>query len=164
MDVPEFGTKRDNEERRDGGCAVVFDPRSKRFAMARHENGLLGFFSGGVEKGEDIKIGVLREVEEESGLYDFKLVEKVAEAMCHYFNELKKVSRVAHATCFLIVINSTQVKPVHLEAHEKFRLEWVGGEEIVKNWNERNQNRDYDHWIYFFNKAREKLFGLAYDL
>jgi hypothetical protein len=25
-EIPEFGIKRENEERRDGGCAIVFDP------------------------------------------------------------------------------------------------------------------------------------------
>ena len=29
--IPEFGIKRDNEERRDGGVAIVFDPKSSLF-------------------------------------------------------------------------------------------------------------------------------------
>jgi len=31
--IPEFGTKRENEGRRDGGCAVVFDPASQKYAV-----------------------------------------------------------------------------------------------------------------------------------
>ncbi len=30
-DILEFGIKRENEEQRDGGCAVVFDPVSQKY-------------------------------------------------------------------------------------------------------------------------------------
>ena len=33
--IPEFGIKRENEERRDGGCAVVFDPTSQKSAAVK---------------------------------------------------------------------------------------------------------------------------------
>src|ERR1700722_4176569 len=101
MPIPEFGTKRENEERRDGGCAVVFDPKTQKYAVNKHDaNGLLGLFSGGVEAGEEIQAGILREVAEESGLDDFLYVEPIAEALTHYHNILKNVNRVAKATCF----------------------------------------------------------------
>src|SRR3989344_7057503 len=98
MEIPEFGIKRENEERRDGGCAVVFDPQSQKYAVGKQENGRMRLFSGGVDYGEDIEDGVLREVREESGLHDFLHIEKIAEAMTHYRNTLKNVDRVAHAT------------------------------------------------------------------
>ncbi len=158
MNISEFGIKRDNEERRDGGCGIVYDPVSKKFAVGEeHEKGLYRLFSGGVDVGEDIQQGVLREVLEESGLYDFKSVEKIAEAMTHYRNDLKNVNRVAHATCFLIVLNSTDTKEVHLEEHEKFSLVWVTEQELLNNWTERNKNKDMDHWFYFFGLAKEKM-------
>ena len=70
--ILEFGIKRDNEERRDGGCAVVFDPENQKYAVYKNErNGVLGFFGGGFDEGEDEKEGVLRELIEESGLTDF---------------------------------------------------------------------------------------------
>lgn len=156
--IPEFGIKRENEERRDGGCAIAYDPETKKFAVARqHENGLLRMYSGGVDAGEDIKEGVLRELKEESGLYDFAHVEKIAEALSHYYNSLRKVNRVAHATCFLVILKSRQTQPVHLEEHEKFSLEWATAEDILNDWKSHNQNNDYDHWIYFFEKAQKKL-------
>ncbi|MBP9701354.1 MAG: NUDIX domain-containing protein [Candidatus Pacebacteria bacterium] len=158
MSIPEFGLKRENEERRDGGCGIVYDPQTKKFAVGeQHDTGMYRLFSGGVDVGEDIEQGVVREVKEESGLYDFARIEKVAEAMSHYRNDLRNVNRVAHATCFLIVVNSTKTEEVHLEAHEKFSLVWVTEEELLKNWSERNQNKDLDHWVYFFSLAKEKL-------
>ncbi len=65
--MKEFGIKRENEERRDGGCGVVFDPETQRYAVGKNiDDGILRLFGGGVDKNEDIKDGVLREVIEES--------------------------------------------------------------------------------------------------
>ena len=163
--IPEFGVPREGEERRDGGCAVVFDPETKKFAVGwQTENGLFRLFSDGVDAGEDIEEGTLREVREESGLHDFARVEKIGEALTHYHNSLRNVNRVAHATCFLVILGSADVQEVHLEEHEKFTLAWATADEILANWNGRNENKDYDHWIYFLNKSLEKLSELGYDM
>lgn len=152
--VPEFGIKRENEERRDGGCAIVYDPTANMFAVGEHDDGgFLRLFSGGVDKGESMQEGVLREVKEESGLHDFLHVEKIAEALTHYHNSLKKVNRVAHATCFLVVLKTRDLVHVKLEAHEKFKLVWKTKDEILSNWEKHNQDKDLNHWFYFFRKA-----------
>jgi hypothetical protein len=79
--IPEFGIKREHEERRDGGCGIVFDPVSQKYAVGKeHMNGSFRLFSGGVNPQEDIQKGILREVTEESGLYDFLYVEKISQA------------------------------------------------------------------------------------
>ncbi len=163
-EIPEFGIKRENEERRDGGCGVVFDPKSQKYAVGKqHNNGFFRLFSGGVDSNEDIKKGILREVVEESGLYDFLYVEKIGEALTHYHNTLRNVDRVAHATCFLVILNSVDLKEVHLEEHEKFSLEWATAEEIITNWESDNQDKDNDHWIYFMKKAVSRAKELGYD-
>jgi len=161
--IPEFGIKRENEERRDGGCGIVFNPQNQKYAVGKQESGLFRLFSGGVNLGEDIKDGVLREVREESGLCNFLYVEKIAEALCHFHNTLKNVDRVAHATCFLVILKSTQLIPTELEEHEKFTLEWATAEDILENWNSRNQQKDYDHWIYFLGKSIARAKELGYD-
>lgn len=162
-DILEFGIKRKNEERRDGGCAVVFDPLSQMYAVGKQENGWLRLFSGGVDEGEDIKDGVLREVLEEGGLYDFLYVEKIAEAMTHYHNSLKNIDRVAYAACFLVILKSTDLKHTQLEEHEKFVLDWVSSKGLLNNWESRNQEKNYDHWIYFFKKSVNRAIELGYD-
>ena len=162
--IPEFGTKRENEERRDGGCGVVFNPVSQKYAVVKHaDNDLLILISGGVNAEENIEKGVLREVTEESGLHDFLYVEKIAEAMTHYYNFLKNLNRVAKATCLLIILKSMDLKETHLEAHEKFTLLWVTAEEIFANWQSHNENKDHDHWIYFLKKAVTRAKELGYD-
>ena len=161
--ILEFGVKRENEERRDGGCGVVFDPETQKYAVGKDFNGWFRLFSGGLNVGEEIKEGVLREVREESGLHDFLYVEKMAEALCHFHNILKNVDRVAHATCYLIILKSINLIPTQLEAHEKFVLDWATPEELLANWEARNQNKDYDHWIYFFKKSVNRAIELGYD-
>ncbi len=162
--IPEFGIKRENEERRDGGCAVVFDPKTQKYAVGEQErDGLFRLFSGGVDPSEDMEKGVLREVTEESGLCDFLAVEKIAEAFTHYYNSLRKVNRVAKATCFLVILKSRNLVPTKLEEHEKFTLVWKTSDEILSDWKSRNQNKDYDHWIYFFEKSIRRVKELGYD-
>ncbi len=160
--IPEFGEKRENEERRDGGCAIVFDPVTQKYAVGRDtDDGFIRLFSGGVEEGEDTAQAILREVTEESGLHDFGHVEKVGEAMAHYHNKLKNVNRVAHATCLLIVLESAHVVPTQLEEHEKFTLAWVGADELFENW--KAQGRGVDHWVYFLRRAVARAKELGYD-
>ena len=163
-EIPEFGIKRDNEERRDGGCGIVFDPETKKFAVGKlNDKDTLRFFSGGVDANEDLHQGILREVTEESGLCDFEKVEQVAQVMTHYYNSLRNVNRVAMATCLLIILKSKKIDGLKLEEHEKFSLEWATADEIVDDWKSHNQNNDYDHWIYFFNKAQERMKELGYN-
>ncbi len=163
-DILEFGIKRENEERRDGGCAVVFDPVSQKYAVNKYiDHNRFGFFSGGVEDGEDMQNGILREVTEEGGLYDFLYVEKIGEAECHFYASLKKVNRVARATCLLVILKSINLKPTQLEEHERFELAWVTAKEMLLDLNKNNKDKNRDHWIYFFKKAVNRAIELGYD-
>ncbi|MEJ0054022.1 MAG: NUDIX hydrolase [bacterium] len=162
--IREFGIKRENEERRDGGCGVVFDPATQRYAIGKRDmDGLFLLFSGGVADDEDMEQGVLREVREESGLHDFLYVEKIAEAFTHYHNKAKNVNRVAKATCFLVILRSSDLIPTQLEAHEQFSLAWVTTEDILSNWRERNQDQGLDHWVWFLEKSVARAIELGYD-
>lgn len=162
-DIPEFGIKRENEERRDGGVGIVFDPKTKTYAVGKqYENGSYRLFSGGVDQNEDLEKGILREVTEESGLYDFDYVENIGQGFAHYYNTLRKVNRVTLSTCLLIILKSTNLKPVHLEEHEKFSLAWVTEEELMEDLKSRNKNGDNDHWIYFMQKAVNRIKELGY--
>ena len=163
-EIPEFGIKRDNEERRDGGCGIVFNPKTQLYAVSKEtRNGKLRLFAGGVDENEDIEKGVLREVTEESGLHDFLYVEKIGTVFAHYRNTLRNVNRITKSTCFLIILNSASLVNVKLEEHEKFTLYWATLEEIFSNWKNRNENKDYDHLFYFFQKAIPRARELGHD-
>lgn len=160
----EFGIKRENEERRDGGCAVVFNPENGKYAAYRNlKSGRLGLYGGGFDDNEDEKEGVLRELAEESGLCDFSYIEKIDKVLTHYFNYNKNKNRVAAATCFLVILKSADLKPTKLEEHEEFELEWVTPEEILSDWRTHSEENNYDHWIYFFEKAVKRVKELGYS-
>ncbi len=161
--VSETGIKRENEERRDGGCGVIFNPKTQKYAIAKHEDGLYRLYAGGVEEGEDIKDGVLREIQEESGLLDYKEVEVVAKTFSHFHNRRKNVNRVAMATCLLVILKSDEITEVKQEAHEQFELAWVTPQEILENWQTRNSEKDLDHWIEFLHQAVGRSIELGYD-
>lgn len=162
--ILEFGIKRENEERRDGGCGFVFDPKSQKYAVGKQsENGALRLFSGVVGSKEDIQEGILREITEESGLYDFEYVENIGAVLTHYHNSLRNVNRVAKATCLLVILKNINLVPVKLEDHEKFKLVWTTAEEILSDFKARNKNKDNDHWIYFLQKSVKRAVELGYD-
>ena len=164
IEILEFGIKRENEERRDGGCSIVFDPISQKYAVYRNlKNGVIGLFGGGFDEGEDEREGALRELREESGLTHYKYVEKLGNADVHYHNSNKNVNRVARASFFLVILETVDLEETHLESHENFKLLYTNKDEILSTWNSRNQNHDYDHWIYFFNKAISRAIDLGYD-
>jgi len=53
--------------------------------------------------------------------------------------------------------------PVELEEHEKFELAWVSGQELLADFEKHNQNRDNDHWIYFWGICIKRAIELGYD-
>ncbi|MFZ2072306.1 MAG: NUDIX hydrolase [Minisyncoccia bacterium] len=164
-EILEFGIKRENEERRDGGCGIIFDPETQLYAVGRDIDNkrMVRLFGGGFNPGEDEKEGTLREVIEESGLNDFLHIEKIDKVICHFHNNSKNVDRVAEATCFFMILKSKNLIDTRLEEHEKFILDWVNAEEILSCWFSINHNKDYDHWIYFLKKSVKRAKELGYD-
>jgi leucyl-tRNA synthetase len=159
--VPEFGEKRPDETFRDGTCAIVFDPKSQKYAVTKDENGWYRLCSGGLDEGEKLEESVRREITEESGLHDFKSVQKIAEANAHYFNSLKKVNRAAHTTGYMVVLDSAATKATKLEAHEKFVLAWTSAEELLENW--KQFRKDADHWAWLLGLAVGRLIESGID-
>jgi ADP-ribose pyrophosphatase YjhB (NUDIX family) len=163
-EILNFGIKRKNEERRDGGCAVVFHPETKKYAVYKHpRTNVVCLFGGGFNDEENEKEGCLRELMEESGLIDFSHIEKIDKVHVHYFNRNKKVNRVAYATCILVVLNSLKREKQKLEEHENdFEFILSSEEEILNSWKSFNHDKDYDHWIYFMEKSKKRLKELGY--
>jgi leucyl-tRNA synthetase len=158
--APETGIVRDNEVEVSGACGIIYDPETKKFAIAEWHEGqdidLLGLFGGNREVDETPEQAALREVAEESGLYDFSLVEHLQSTISHYFNGPKKSPRRAVVDAFLIILNSRATKETKHEAHETFTLGWKTYEEILANWEKLNINdraHDYDHWIDFLKRG-----------
>ncbi len=156
--VLEFGIKREDEERRDGGFGIIFDPDTREYAVGKDLlDGHLRLFGGGVPAEEDIQEGILREIEEESGLYNFSRIENLGKVSAHFHNRNKSVNRIADVTCLLLVIKDRSAKPLRHETHENFFLDWTTLEEIIRELTSYNTSKDYDHWLYFLERAAKRL-------
>jgi leucyl-tRNA synthetase len=161
--APETGLRRENEEFKDGGAGVVFDPVAQKYAFADLGNGKQLLFAGGVNDGEDVKAGILREVTEESGLHNFKYTEWIETGYAHYFNQLKKVNRFARAEGMLVILENTDTLPVALEAHEKFSLVWKDAAEVKSWWQAHNEENGFDHYLRFLDESVARAIELGYD-
>jgi leucyl-tRNA synthetase len=168
--APSYGVPRQNETLVKGVCGAIYDPETKKFAVLEWgENnnqklhGLYGMYGGGSEGEESFEEAVRREVLEESGLYDFKLIEPLWFGRPHYFNAAKNIARDAEVCCFLMIINSRDQKELKHEDHETFGHGWHTAEELITNWTERNINQDFDHWIDFIKRAVVRLREHSYS-
>jgi hypothetical protein len=161
--VPHFGTPRENEEYRGGGCGIVIDTQSQKYAVYQTPEGVTGFFSGGVNKDENIVDGVLREIREESGLYDFADTEIIAEAVAHYHHAGKHLNRIADATLILVRLASAATQPHAREAHENFELAWQTPMEMLQNWKSHNKMDGREHWVWFLKRAAGRAIELGWD-
>ncbi len=161
--APETGIMRDKEEINKGSCALIFNLKTQKYAVAKLQSGLYWFYGGSREVGEDPKKAVLREVTEESGFYDFAHVEFVGSAYTHHHNALRKVNRISDVSYFLVVLRSSMTKDLKLEKHEKFELIWVSAKEILENLTKYNQEKDYEHWIEFLKQGVGRATELGYD-
>ena len=159
----ETGIKRENEEFRNGGAAVVFDPASQKYAIAKFPDGKPLLFAGGVDDGESVHDGVLREVREESGLVNFKYVEDIEISYAHYYNTLKNVNRVARSECLLVVLENTEVLPTTKEAHENFELDFMSAEDIRAWWVANDDSDGFKHYIRFLDESVARAIELGYD-
>lgn len=160
----ETGERRENEEFKDGGAAVVFDPKTQKYAVPEwRDDGRLGLYAGGVDDGETVHDAILREVREESGLHNFETVEWLDVAYAHYYHKAKDVNRVARAEGLLIVLENTDTHEVTLEEHENFELAWKSADEIVDYWNAHNSDGMYSHYIEFLLRGVARAIELGVD-
>ncbi len=163
--MPENGNPHDGEERRDGGAGVIFDPRTQKYAVALwpERDNFLGLFAGGTEEGEDEEKGVMREVTEESGLHNFKHVEKIGDAYPHFFSGGRKSYRVAKASGYLVILEDNDLLPTKHEEHENFELVWRTPKEILENWLSYPDLEGIRHWERFLKHGVARAIELGFD-
>lgn len=160
----ETGIKRDQEVVVYGGCAVIFDPITQKYAVSKHPDGLVRLYAGGVNENEELEQGITREVEEESGLVDFSYTERIQTVFTHFFNKRKKLNRAGWATCYLMILKSDKRISQKLELHEKeLELCWMSAEDILKNWEKNNKDKDVEHWMMFLRQAVGRAIELGHD-
>ncbi|HKX24100.1 MAG TPA: leucine--tRNA ligase [Candidatus Saccharimonadales bacterium] len=131
---PITGKPQENPEFRRSIVAIVRDPKTKKYLSINWgKNGGNLFVGGGREENEDIEATALREITEETGYKNVKLVSKTGRIHHHYFAHSKNVARQIEAHAMLFDLVDDEQTKTALEENEKgkFTVEWLSENEIV---------------------------------
>lgn len=131
---PVTGNPQENPEFRRSIVAIVRNPKTKKFLSINWgKNGGNLFVGGGREQDEDITETALREIAEETGYTNVRLVSKTGRIHHHYFAHSKNVARQieAHALLFDLVDEARQDTALEDNEKGKFTAEWLTEAEIV---------------------------------
>lgn len=112
--------------------AIVRDPKTAKYLMLswKHEPWTT-FITGGVEEGENFLESAMREVAEETGYADIKLVRELGKTGSEWFASHKDENRVAKNTAYLFELQSDTHEAVTEEESAKHEVEWLTAEEVV---------------------------------
>lgn len=136
---PVFGAPSGDDIEKEAIVAVVRNPASDEVLMldwgprqARHGGRL--FIGGGVESGEDPLICAKREIEEETGYSELKLVAELPYLVhSYYYSNVKEANYHAKVHGFLFDVTSKEAKPTKLDSGEKgkFKPVWRSVSKVV---------------------------------
>lgn len=107
--------------------ALVRDPATDTFLLLRWKKyPWRNFIVGGVEEGEEIVEAARREIKEETGYTDLRLVSILGEAVqSHYYAAHKDENRIAETTAVYFELASHEQVEVSAQEKAAYDIEWV---------------------------------------
>ncbi len=107
--------------------ALVRDPKTGNFLCLKwKKQSWTGFIVGGVDDGEDIVDAARREVKEETGYLNLKLVRKMKQVVRgEYFAAHKDENRIAYSSVVLFDLENDKKEKVAMEEFEKHEPIWL---------------------------------------
>ena len=111
--------------------AIVHDPKADKYLTLKwKKTGWRGFVTGGVEEGEDRAEAAKREIAEETGYTNVRLVRSLMETEAFFFASHKDVNRQTHGEHFLFeLVGDTRV-PVTEEESDQYDVEWLSPKDV----------------------------------
>lgn len=132
---PETGVRQENPEFRQSIVAIVRDPETDKFLSINWgaKNGGNLFVGGGREENEDIVETAIREITEETGYKNVRLVSQTGKMHHNYFAHSKNIARRIEANALLFELIDNEQTETALEENEKgkFTVEWLSEPEAV---------------------------------
>ncbi|MFH1175379.1 MAG: class I tRNA ligase family protein [bacterium] len=138
---PITGDARNNEEFNKRIVAIVKNPKTDKLLSINWGNNLGGnlFIGGGIEERENAIECAKREIEEETGYKNFKLISQSEKIHHHYFAASKNINRNIEVVGFYFELEDEENGGQNLHEIEekgKFKVEWISineAEEKVKD-------------------------------
>jgi leucyl-tRNA synthetase len=104
----------------------------------------LTFVTGGVEPGETPREAAEREVKEETGYQNIKLIRELPRSHSKFYHIPKKENRFAHFSNFYFELTNDEQKELALEEKEIHELKWMTMQELQKSMTIGGSLRDLD--------------------
>lgn len=132
--------------------AIIIDPKTDKVLCLRWKKfPWTTFITGGIDDGEDLVVGALREIAEETGYTDLKYVKTLGgQVESHYFANHKNENRKAIFSALVFELQSSKKNEVSDEEKNIHEAVWLTWEELAKDKNIKCS--EYDIWLdRFFN-------------
>jgi leucyl-tRNA synthetase len=147
---PITGKPAENEEFRRSIVAIVRDPKTDKILSINwaKQGGNL-FVGGGRDEDEDAEACARREVAEETGYTDLKLIDSTETIHHHYFAHSKGKQRKIEVKGFYFELVSDKQEATKLEADEagKFSLEWLTADAAERAINDPLHSLVFERFI-----------------
>ena len=147
------GKQRENEIYKKSIVAIVYDPKSDQYLTINwHDKGGRLFIGGTKRDGETSEECARREIAEETGYTDLKLIRQTFPINHHYFAHNKNQNYVIDCDGLFFELMSDNKQALNLEEDETFVSEWVSKEvamkEVVDELHQTMFERSLSHKAY----------------
>ena len=143
VDTTESEKIRENEpiEERGAIMALVKHNKENKFIVLKWKKvNWQTLITGGVEKGQTIEEAARKEILEETGYKNIKLVREMSMVHSKFYHSPKKVNRFAHFHTFYFELENEERQEILEEEMRRHEIIWIPKDEMDKNLNHGANN------------------------